>query len=55
MKDSILEGIKFFIYSDIVCGFFVDEIIVKLFCLFIVNDVFDKISVDFLVLVNSIV
>lgn len=55
MKDSILEGTKSFIHSDIVCVFFVDEIIAKLPCLFTVNDVLDKTSVDSLALASSIV
>lgn len=55
LKDSILEGTKSFIHSDIVCGFFVDEIIAKLPCLFTVNDVLDKTSVDSLALASSIV
>lgn len=55
LKDSILEGTKSFIQSDIVCGFSVDEIIAKVACLFTVNDVLDKTSVDSFSLASSIV
>lgn len=52
LKKSILKGTKSFIHSDIGC---VDEIIAKLPCLFTVDDVLDKTSVDSFSLTSSIV
>jgi ATP-dependent DNA helicase RecQ len=45
LRDSMMEGMKAFIYGDIICGFNVDEIISNLPILFTVDDILDKTAI----------